>query len=101
MELRHSTNIIQFENLLVLLPVGVGLFHGILRKAFHGPTHERLWSGKIIQVDIDGHPCVSSLPVPPWKNSNCVFSKDKTKTSAQSFCLTLKLSPFQTFSPSG
>ena len=49
---------------------------------------------RIIQVQLC--PLVSRVPSPsvlPWKKSNRVLSKAKTKASVQSFCFILKLSP--------
>ena len=72
----------------------VGLFHGILTKAHHSPTH-RLWCGKIYS---SGRlPLVLSPSVPPWY---CVFSKAKTNASVQSFHAIWNISLVQPFSPS-
>ena len=37
---------------------------------------------------------VPSLSILPWKKSNCLLSKAKTKVKTQSFCFILKLSSF-------
>ena len=75
-----------------LLPGKVGLFHGIERKAFHQLMHERLWCGKTY---LGGSlPCVPFPSVLPWKKSNHVFSKARTKASVQSSCAMLRLVQF-------
>ena len=75
-----------------MLSVEIRLFHRIFRKAFHRPTHERLWCGKVIPLG-GNQPLVSSFlshPSLPWEKSNCVFNKAKTEASVQSFRFTSK-----------
>ena len=43
-------------------------------------------------ISVEGCLCVPLLSVLPWKKSNHVLSKVKTKASFQSGCFTLKLS---------
>lgn len=69
----------------------VGLFHGIMRKAFHGPTHGEGGMAWSIRAETEGCPCVPSPPVPPWKRPSFVLIKTEAKASVQSFCFLLKV----------
>ena len=80
-----------------LLSVEIRLFHGIMSRAFQGPTHRRLWWGNMVYSGGNrncplGSQCLSSLSSLLRKKSNCVFSKVKTKTSVQNFILKLSSS---------
>ena len=69
------------------MQVEIRLFHEIMRKGFQGPTHGRVWCGKLYSAGNRSCPWVSNVPspsVPPWKKYNGVLSKTKTKASIQS-----------------
>lgn len=74
-----------------------GCFTGWQRKPFKDP-HTGNWVAVwFIQVLIKAVPSVFNVPspsIPLWRKSNYLFSKVKTKVWVQSFCFTLKFSPF-------
>ena len=76
---------------MILLLLEIRIFHWIMRKAFQTLYTEDCDVARFIQVMI--FPWVSNFPspsIPPWKKSNCVFSKAKTKAKVQSFCFILR-----------
>lgn len=81
--------LLSLQLVIAMLPVGMRLFHGIVRKAFHGPTCGRVWYGKIYLGGNRRLPLGFQFPIsihPATGKINLVFIKDKTKARVQSFC---------------
>ena len=71
----------------------IRLFHGITGKHPKDPCTGDCGVAEFIWIEIC--PLVSNVPslsVLPWKKSNCIFRKTKTKASAQHLGFILKLS---------
>ena len=84
-------------NFLTVLLVENRLFHRILRMDFQGPCTGDCGVAKWF-ICVEGCPQIANVPspsIPPRKKSNLVLSQQgQSKSRCQSFCFTLKLSPF-------
>ena len=74
---------------LVLLSVEIGLFfHRIVRKAFQGSMHGKIYSGGNRRMPLDYQFPISLCPA--MKKYNHVFSKAQTKSKCPEFLLHIK-----------